>query len=86
MKGVIIMATIVLHKETGKRYVLIGTGLGAFKSTRPSFFGGNLFPNEEEGEIPVAAVSDENGEIIWIYTNELEVLEIDGKTIKELLS
>jgi len=77
------MATIVLHKETGKKYVLIGTGLGAFKATRPSFFGGNLFPNEEEGEIPVTALSDENGKITWIYTSELEVLEVDGKKIKE---
>ncbi|HHW31937.1 MAG TPA: hypothetical protein GXX20_09745 [Clostridiaceae bacterium] len=79
------MAIIVRHKKSSKVYVLIGTGYGAYKATTPSFLGGNLFPHEEEGEIPIAAVTDEKGEIRWIYTNELEVIEIDGIEIGKVL-
>jgi len=64
--------------ETGKHYVLIGTGYGAYKSARSSLFGGDLFPTEEEGEIPTAAVSDQSGNIHWFLTEKLRVVEIDG--------
>ncbi|HHW47482.1 MAG TPA: hypothetical protein GXX14_02560 [Clostridiaceae bacterium] len=78
------MAIFVRHKESDKIYVLIGTGYGAYKSATPSFLGGNLFPREEEGEIPVAAVADERGEIQWFYTDELKVIEIDGIEISKV--
>lgn len=80
------MAIIARHKKSNKVYALIGTGYGAYKATTPSFLGGNLFPHEEEGEIPVAAVTDEKGEIQWFYTNELKVIEIDGVKIEEVLA
>jgi len=80
------MAIIVRHKNDGKIYVLIGTGYGVYKSATPSFLGGNLFPNEEKGEIPVAAVTDEKGEIQWFHTDELKVIEIDGVEICEVLA
>jgi hypothetical protein len=80
-----IMATIVQHKNTSAHYVLIGTGFGAYKSQRPSFVGGNLFPHEEAGEIPVAAVCNNEGIIQWFYTDELTVIEIDGKPAREWL-
>lgn len=35
------MAVIVTHKKSGDRYILIGSGLGAFKVTRPGTFFGN---------------------------------------------
>lgn len=79
------MATIVVHKRTGLRYVLIGTGFGAYKSQSPSFFGGTLFPSEDEGENPVAAVSDAEGNILWMLTEELIVTEVDGKPVAEWL-
>jgi hypothetical protein len=79
------MAIIVLHKDSGKHYVLIGTGYSFFKDSRPSFLGGSLFPHEEEGELKCAAISDENGTISWAQTDELEVIEIDGVRIREIL-
>ncbi|MFS1512417.1 hypothetical protein VQL36_08285 [Chengkuizengella sp. SCS-71B] len=60
-----------------------GTGYGAYKATRPGFIGGDLFPNEEQDEIPVASVCDEFGTIQWLYTNELQVVEVDGKRIED---
>ena len=80
------MAIIVRHRKSNKVYALIGTGYGAYKATTPSFLGGNLFPHEEEGEIPVAAVTNEKGEIQWFYTNELKVIEIDGVKVEDVLA
>ncbi|NBI30546.1 hypothetical protein [Chengkuizengella marina] len=77
------MATIVLHKPSNKKYIFLGTGFGAYKSSRSSFLGGDLFPSEEEGEYPVASVSDEFGQVKWVYTEDLQVLKIDGKSLDE---
>ena len=79
------MATIVLHKESGKHYVLVGTGYSFYKDSIPSFFGGVLLPNEEEGESMSAAISDEHGAISWVQTSEIKVVEINGVEIGEVL-
>lgn len=79
------MPTIVVHEETGMRYVLVGTGYAFFKDSRPSFFGGDLFPHEEEGEFPMASVTDESGKIHWFPTRELRVLQVDGMSLAEIL-
>ncbi|WP_068773419.1 hypothetical protein [Paenibacillus sp. FJAT-26967] len=78
------MATVVLHKVTGKVYLLLGTGYGAYYSESPSFIGGALFPHERSGEIPVAAVCGEDGEIEWMYTDDLQVVEVDGIRVSEI--
>ncbi|MVP00790.1 zinc ribbon domain-containing protein [Paenibacillus lutrae] len=78
------MATVVLHKVTGKVYLLLGTGYGAYYSESPSFIGGALFPHERSGEIPVAAVCTKEGVIEWMYTDELQVVEVDGIPVSEL--
>ena len=80
------MAILVQHLESQQVFVLIGTGYGAYRSTRPSLLGGSLFPYEDSGEIPVAAVSNEFGVIQWIYTQDLKVIEIDGVKIEEILA
>lgn len=80
------MAIIVRHKDTKRVYVLIGTGYGAYKATRASLLGGNLFPFEEKGEIPVAAVSNQRGDIEWFYTEDLKVIEVDGLQIEAVLA
>ncbi|MCG8501252.1 MAG: hypothetical protein MJB12_12685 [Firmicutes bacterium] len=78
------MAIKVKHRSTGKIYILLGTGLGAYKATRPGLFFGNLLPEEESGTLERAAVCDESGNIGWCPTTELCVYEIDGKKIEEL--
>ena len=72
------MATIVEHTATGKKYLLLGTGFGAYKATRPSLFFGNLAPSEEEGISPMTAVCNDNGKILWINSHEMKVIEVDG--------
>lgn len=79
------MAIVVLHIKQRKKYVLIGTGYGAYKSARASVLGGSLFPHEDMGEIPVAAVTDSKGKIHWFLTEDLQVIEIDGENLTEIL-
>lgn len=79
------MAIVVSYKKDGKKYILIGTGFGAYKATRPSFFGGNLFPHEDEGNIRVVAVADREGDIHWVDSDDLRVIEVDGNKIEDLL-
>ncbi len=79
------MAVIVQHIRTGQKLILLGTGYGAFRATRPSLFFGNWAPTKEEGSIEVAAVCTPEGRIGWADSKELTVLEVDGKTPAELL-
>lgn len=78
------MAIVVMNKESHKKYILLGTGFGAYKAVRPSFFGGNWIPHEEEGTIGIVAVCDYKGDIIWIESDKLQVIEVDGLKISEL--
>ena len=79
------MATIVKHIESGQRYILLGTGFGAYKATRPSVFFGSLLPKDEAGQITMVAVCNAQGQLGWIHSDELEVVEVDGTTPGELL-
>ncbi len=78
------MAIVVKNKENNRKYILLGTGFGAYKAVRPSFFGGNLLPHEEEGTITIVAVCNYKGDIIWIESDKLQVIEVDGIKISEL--
>ena len=79
------MAVLVEHTETKERYILLGTGFGAYKATRPSLFFGNLLPSEESGQTTMVAVCNRQGQIGWVHSSELTVVEIDGKAPVELL-
>ena len=72
------MATIVKHIQSGHRYILLGTGYGAFQSDHYRFF------SEREGQIEAAAVCDNQGTIEWFNTYDLQVLEIDGIPVGEI--
>ena len=79
------MAVIVRHKSTNKDYVLLGTGFGAFKSSRPGLFLGDLFPTEEKGQITMVALCNQQGEIRWAQSEDVTVVSIDGQQPQELL-
>lgn len=79
------MATIVKHIETGKQYILLGTGFGAYRATRPSLFFGNLAPAEDEGEVSVIFVCNSEGKVGWVQSEEVQVVEIDGAAPAQLL-
>ena len=79
------MATIMEHIETGKKYILLGTGFGEYKAIRPSLMLGNLAPIEKEGISPMVAVCNGSGKILWISSSEMKVVQVDGKKPEEVL-
>ena len=79
------MAVIVQHIKSDEKYILLGTGFGAFKATRPSLFFGNLAPAEEAGQVTMVALCNNQGQIGWVHSDELQVVEVDGKSPTELL-
>jgi hypothetical protein len=78
------MPILVKNMKNNNLYFLLGTSFSAYKDTTPSFFGGNLFPNEEQGEFRVASVCNAAGIIEWCNADELKVIEIDGIKVIEL--
>ena len=79
------MAIIVEHREDGQRFVLVGTGFGAFLATRPSWFLGNLSPEEESGEVSVVAICEAQGDIGWFDSQKLRGVSIDGEPPSSVL-
>ncbi len=78
------MATIVEHKETGKRYIVMGTGFGIYKSARNNaFFQWAVV--EEEDNYHLVAVCDRKGNIKWFYSEDLVVVEVDGGKPSDLV-
>lgn len=80
------MAVIVKHIKSGKSYVVVGTGFGAFKATKPNWFFGNLMSDEQSGELSVVAVCGAEGAIGWIESDALTVVSIDGVTPGDVLA
>jgi hypothetical protein len=72
------VAVIVRHRESGERYVLIGTGFGAYHATKPNWFFGNLVADQKSGEISVVAVCNGEGSIGWFMSSDLSVDSVDG--------
>ena len=70
--------TIVKEITTDKNFTLIGTGFAAYKTSKPSTFIASRVPKADQGEIPMVAVCDESGEIRWMKTAEIKIVEIDG--------
>ncbi len=80
------MATIVEYNKNGKRFILLGTGFGVFKSSRPGLFGGDWFPNTDEGSESKVAVCDPKGKIYWANSDDLTVVSVDGELPADILS
>ncbi|NER21045.1 MAG: hypothetical protein F6J86_01760 [Symploca sp. SIO1B1] len=77
------MAIIVKHKESQNNYILLGTGFGIYKSSRPNAFF-ELLTIDEQEHFRLVAVADHHGEIKWFYSKDLTVIEIDGRHPSEL--
>jgi hypothetical protein len=72
------MATIVLDKQTKQRYVLLGAGFGLYESSTEKYY-------EDLISLPMLACADPNGEIVWLSSEDVIVLEVDGKPPAVLL-
>jgi hypothetical protein len=79
------MSTIVRHNRSGKRYVVIGAGFGAYSSMKSHWLFGDLAAEKQSGEITVIAVCDDRGRIGWVDSDDLEVVEVDGRAPADVL-
>ena len=79
------MAIKVRYKNNGRIYVCLGTGYGAYMSMAAGSYLEAWIPQKKEGQMGMVAVCNEQGEIRWADHQDLEVIEIDGKTPAELL-
>jgi hypothetical protein len=80
------MATIVQHKQTKGLFVLIGTGFGAWHSSRPDVLFGDVALSGDTGSTALVAVAGVTGEVGWVPSDQVVVVSIDGKTPHEHLS
>jgi len=75
------MAVLVEHTGTGKRYLLLGTGLGQWASARPNRLLGDLFAKESGGTTTMCCVCDYRGSLGWVASDQVRVLSIDGEAV-----
>lgn len=78
------MSTIVKHKQTDKRYCLLGAGFGVFQSSKPNMFLGNLMADVDEGAYALVCVCISKGKIFRLEATQVTVVSIDGQNLQEL--
>ncbi len=76
------MATIVI-KRSGKKYIVLGTGFGAYQSKKPNWFFGDLMADTEEGQYKMVCVCDKDGKIGWLHSSEVVVESVDGQSVRD---
>lgn len=74
------MANIIKHKETGEKYILLGSGFGMYQSKAPDKLWGNWRPSVDEGFEKAVCACNVEGEILWFRSTEVSIIEIDGKS------
>ena len=66
------MTIIVKDKTDGNEYIVIGTGLGKYKSVTSHALFGDWLPSEESGETLAITVCNKNGQAPFFYKNVTE--------------
>ena len=75
------MTAVAVHRESGTKYVVLGSGVRMFTPTHPIAGSGQRKVGLETPKaVPVTmmAVCDAEGTILWFRSDELLVIEIDG--------
>ena len=72
------MLVFVEHKKTQEAFLLLGTGLGIYRSE-----GHKVFNAVKEGVHKMLAVCDKSGKIYWYPSEELTVVTVDGKAVSD---
>jgi hypothetical protein len=77
------MATIVKEIATGRRYILLGSGYGAYQSKKPHVLFGDWVAETDEGQFDMVCVCDETGKIGWIKSSYVTVESVDGLPVAQ---
>lgn len=54
-----------------------------FQSQTPNWFLGNLLADVENGDAKVVCACDKEGKVVWLHSDKVEVVSIDGKLPSE---
>ena len=73
------MLVFVEHVKTEAAYILLGTGLGLYRSEDRHKFGEKV----KEGVHKMLAVCDKAGKIYWFPSKDLVVVTVDGKDVED---
>lgn len=73
------MLVFVEHKNTQEAFLLLGTGVGIYRSEVYGKFGDSV----KEGVHKMLAVCDKSGKIYWYPSDELTVVTVDGQEVSD---
>ena len=73
------MLVFVEHIETEEVFILLGTGLGIYRSEDRQKFSEKV----KEGVHKMLAVCDKSGEIHWYPSSKLTVVTVDSKKVED---
>lgn len=76
------MAIIVKDKKDGEKYLLLGTGFGAYQSKKPNWFFGDLMADVDEGNFAMICVCTSKGKIGWLEYSDVVVDTVDGQKVE----
>ena len=79
------MATVVKNVRTNSRYILLGSGFGAYQSKKPNWFFGDLMADTAQGQYAMVCVCDNNGKIGWLESSDVVVESVDGENVNDAL-
>lgn len=79
------MATIVEFTGNGQNYILLDSGFGAYRSTKPNAIFGNWVSDTEAGHEAMACLCDHTGQIGWVESAAVRVISVDGVPVGNLL-
>ena len=80
------MATFVEDTRNSVQFVLIGSGFGAYQSTKPHWFFGDAHISTEEGSCAMVCVCNCEGKIGWLDSSHVVVVSVDGEPVESLFS
>jgi len=80
------MTAIVEEIKTGERFVLLGTGFGAYQSMNKNLLFGEIISEVDKGQFAMVCVCNSEGKIGWFKSMEVKVINVDGRGPGELLS
>lgn len=78
------MATVVKHTDSRNKYILLGSGFGAYQSNKPNLLFGEYMFDIDEGQYAMVCVCDSEGKVGWIESSNVVVETVDGQAVQSL--
>ena len=74
------MPTIIQHTKTGNHYILLGAGYGQWATARPNRILGDLFANDQKGDLHLLCVCNAQGRVFWVNPDDTKVISVDAQS------